>query len=78
MVSFSALLLPPAAAQAADPRCVIRSAIAEAHTPAVLHERRLDAGPDFGHPDMGVLRHRRTRCIKISDLGSWVGRVNLT
>jgi hypothetical protein len=34
MVSFSALLLPPAAAQAADPRCVIRSAIAEAHTPA--------------------------------------------
>jgi hypothetical protein len=36
MVSFSALLLPPAAAQAADPRCVIRSAIAEAHTPAVI------------------------------------------
>jgi hypothetical protein len=36
MVSFSALLLPPAAAQAADPRCVIRSAIAEAHTPADL------------------------------------------
>jgi hypothetical protein len=36
MVSFSALLLPPAVAQAADPRCVIRSAIAEAHTSADL------------------------------------------